>query len=108
MWPYKSGKAPHAILANSRQTLLDADLALVSAFVTQAVDTHLIGDEVKLTPEDERRFIWLLVSAIRMGKLDEKVAAVLYGAGGQHVRHRAFQGRSKFLHGKSGIRAGAR
>jgi len=75
-------QSTHAILANSRQTLLDADLALISAFVTHAVDPHLIGDEVKLTPEDERRFIWLLVSAIRIrefawhqyeaGNLDEK------------------------------------
>ena len=43
----------HAILVNSRQTLLDADLALISAFITHAIDPHLIGDEVKLTPEDD-------------------------------------------------------
>jgi len=75
-------QSTQAILANSRQTLLDADLALLSAFITHAVDPHLIGDEVKLSPEDERRFIWLVVSAIRIrefawhqyqaGKLDEK------------------------------------
>ena len=86
-------QSTHAILANSRQTLLDADLALISTFITHAIDPHLIGDEVKLTPEDERRFI---------------IVAVLYGAGGRYVRHRACEGRSKLLHGKSGIRAGAR
>jgi hypothetical protein len=69
-------------LANSRQTLLDADLALISTFITHAIGPHLIGDEVKLTPEDERSFIWLLVKAIRIrefawhqyeaGNLDEK------------------------------------
>jgi len=75
-------QSTHAILANSRQTLLDADLALISTFITHAIDPHLIGDEVKLTPEDERRFTWLLVKAIRIrefawhqyeaGNLDEK------------------------------------
>jgi hypothetical protein len=71
-----------AILASSRQTLLDADLGLLSDFIDHAVDPHLIGDEVKLTPEDERRFTWLLVKGIRIrefawhqyksGNLDEK------------------------------------
>jgi hypothetical protein len=51
----------NGILANSRQGLLDADLGLISDFIGRAVDPHLIGDEVELTPEDERRFIWLLV-----------------------------------------------
>jgi hypothetical protein len=80
MWQIR--QSTHAILANSRQTLLDADLALISTFITHAIDPHLIGDEVKLTPEDERRFVWLLVKAIRIrefawhqytaGNLDEK------------------------------------
>jgi hypothetical protein len=75
-------QSTNAILANTRQTLLDADLGLISTFITHAVDPHLIGDEVKLTPEDERRFTWLLVKAIRIrefawhqyksGHLDEK------------------------------------
>ena len=75
-------QSTNAILANSRQTLLDADLGLISDFIARAVDPHLIGDEVRLTPEDERRFIWLLVKAIRIrefawhqyksGNLDEK------------------------------------
>ena len=30
-------QSTHAIVANSRQTLLDADLALISAFITHAV-----------------------------------------------------------------------
>ena len=66
MWPYRSGQSTHAILANSRQTLLDADLGLISDFIDHALDPHLIGDEVKLTPEDERRFTWLLVKGIRI------------------------------------------
>jgi hypothetical protein len=75
-------QSTNAILANSRQTLLDADLGLISDFIDHAVDPHLIGDEVKSTPEDERRFTWLLVKAIRIrefawhqyksGHLDEK------------------------------------
>ena len=75
-------QSTNAILVNSRQTLLDADLGLISDFIDHAVDPHLIGDEVKLTPEDERRFTWLLVKAIRIrefawhqyksGNLDEK------------------------------------
>jgi hypothetical protein len=75
-------QSTNAILANSRQTLLDADLGLISDFIVHAVDPHLIGDEVTLAPEDERRFIWLLVKALRIrefawhqyksGNLDEK------------------------------------
>jgi hypothetical protein len=69
-------------LANSRRTLLRADLASIGEFITHAVDPHLIGDDIELTPEDERRFIWLVVKAIRSwefawhqckeGNLDEK------------------------------------
>ena len=55
-----------AILANSRQILLDGDLGLISDFVAYAIDPHLIGDEVELTPEDERRFTWLLIKALRI------------------------------------------
>jgi hypothetical protein len=69
-------------LANSRQGLLDADLGLISDFIAYAVDPHLLGDEVTLTPEDERRLTWMLVKGIRIrefawhqyksGSLDEK------------------------------------
>jgi hypothetical protein len=75
-------QSTHAILANSRQTLLDADLQLIANFIDHAVDPHLIGDQVELTPADERRFVWLVVKAIRIrefawhqyeaGNLDEK------------------------------------
>lgn len=71
-----------AIVAGSRQSLLDADLGLISDFIDYAVDPHLIGDEAELTPEDERRFIWLVVKGIRIrefawhqyksGSLDEE------------------------------------
>jgi len=55
-----------AILANSRQGLLDGDLGLISDFMNYNVDPHLIGDKVKLTPEDERRFTWLVIKALRI------------------------------------------
>lgn len=55
-----------AILSNSRQSLLDSDLALISDYMTYALDPHLVGDDVKLTPEDERRFTWVVIKAIRI------------------------------------------
>lgn len=55
-----------AIVANSRQILLDGDLSIMSDYMTYAVDPYLIGDEAELTPEDERRFIWLLIKALRV------------------------------------------
>lgn len=71
-----------AMLTTSRQGLLDADLTLISEYMTHSVDPHLVHDEASLTPEDERRFVWLLVKAIRIrefawhqfksGSLDEK------------------------------------
>lgn len=72
----------NATLAGTRQGLLDADLALISEFMAYAIDPHLIGDDIELTPEDERRFTWMLVKAIRIrefawhqyksGSLDEE------------------------------------
>ncbi|MFC2950609.1 hypothetical protein ACFOOP_01625 [Marinicaulis aureus] len=71
-----------AILTSSRQGLLESDLGLFSDFMTFSVDPHLVRDDVKLTLEEERRFVWLLVKAIRIrefawhqyksGNLDEK------------------------------------
>lgn len=71
-----------AMLTASRQGLLDADLTLISEYMSFSVDPHLVRDEAELTPEDERRFVWLLVKAIRIrefawhqfksGSLDEK------------------------------------
>ena len=55
-----------AVQSSSRQGLLDADLALIAGYISHSVDPHLIGDDVKLTPEDERRFVWLLIKAIRI------------------------------------------
>ncbi len=71
-----------AILGNSRQCLLDADLVLISGYIEYAIDPHLIGDEVDLTPADHRRFVWTVIKAIRIrefawhqyqsGSLDEE------------------------------------
>ena len=55
-----------AIVANSRQGLLDADLALITGFIDHALDPHLISDEVVLLPEDERRIVWMVVKALRI------------------------------------------
>ncbi|KRA83770.1 hypothetical protein [Altererythrobacter sp. Root672] len=55
-----------AIEASSRQGLLDGDLGLISEYMSHAVDPHLIGDEVKLSAENERRFFWLVVKALRI------------------------------------------
>lgn len=55
-----------AIVANSRQHILDGDLGLISEYMTHAIDPHLIGDEVKLPAADERRFTCLVVKALRI------------------------------------------
>ena len=70
------------ILANSRQGLLNSDLELLSDYMTYSIDPHLIGDDVQLSPEDERRFVWILYKILRIrefawhqyksGSLDEK------------------------------------
>ena len=71
-----------AIVASSRQGLLDADLRLISAFIDHALDPHLISDNDQLTPENERRITWMVVKALRVrefawhqyrsGTLDER------------------------------------
>lgn len=55
-----------AIIANSRQGLLDADLGLISGFIDHALDPHLISDSDELTPENERRVTWMVVKALRV------------------------------------------
>ncbi len=55
-----------AIQASSRHGLLDGDLGLISEYMNHAVDPHLIGDDVKLSPENERRFFLLVVKALRI------------------------------------------
>lgn len=56
----------NAILANSRQTLLEADLGLISDFLAHALHLEVFPDGVELTPENERRFMWLLIKALRI------------------------------------------
>ena len=55
-----------AIVANSRQGLLDADLGLISGFIDHALDPHLISDSDELSPESERRITWMVVKALRV------------------------------------------
>ena len=46
----------NATLAGTRQGLLDADLALISEFMAYAIDPHLIGDDIELTPDARADF----------------------------------------------------
>lgn len=55
-----------AVITGSRQGLLDSDLGLISDYIAYAIDPHLIGDNVRLSPEDERRFTWIVIKAIRI------------------------------------------
>ena len=55
-----------AITANSRQGLLDADLALISKFIDHGVDPHLISDDDDISPENERRITWMVIKALRI------------------------------------------
>ena len=71
-----------ALLTSSRQSLLESDIGLISDYLTYSLDPHLILDDVELTAEDERRFVWIIVKAVRIrefawhqyksGSLDEK------------------------------------
>lgn len=55
-----------AIVASSRQGVLDCEITLLGDYITHAIDPHLIGDDVKLSPEDERRFTWIVIKALRI------------------------------------------
>lgn len=55
-----------AALATSRQGLLAADLGLITDYITHGIDPHLVGDDVQLSPLDERRFTWIVIKAIRI------------------------------------------
>lgn len=55
-----------AVIAGSRQGLLDSDLGLISDYIAYAIDPHLIGDDARLSLEDERRFTWIVIKAIRI------------------------------------------
>ena len=71
-----------ASLASSRQGLIDSELGLISDYMTYAIDPHFIGDDMPLSPEDERRFTWIVIKALRIrefawhqyksGSLDEE------------------------------------
>lgn len=55
-----------ATLAASRQGLIDSELGLLSAYIDHAIDPHFITDDMALSPEDERRFTWIVVKALRI------------------------------------------
>lgn len=71
-----------ATLANSRQGLIDSELGLLSDYIDHAIDPHFIGDDMPLSPEDERRFTWIVIKILRIrdfawhqyksGSLDEE------------------------------------
>lgn len=56
----------NAILAASRQSMLDADIGLITNYIEYAIDPHLITDDMELSPEDHRRFVWIVIKAIRI------------------------------------------
>lgn len=56
----------NAILVHSRQALLDADVSLISDFLEHGIYPSLFRDEATLSPEDERKFTWLLIKALRI------------------------------------------
>lgn len=55
-----------AHLATSRQWILDGDLSLIGHFIEQGVDPHLVGDGAKISPEDDRRIVWMVIKALRV------------------------------------------
>jgi hypothetical protein len=71
-----------AMVASSLQEILESDIGLISDYMQQGVDPHFIGDDVVLSPEAERMFLWQIVKVIkireyawhqfRSGTLDEE------------------------------------
>ncbi len=55
-----------ATLAASRQGVIDSELGLLSDYIDHAIDPHFITDEMVLLPEDERRFTWIVIKALRI------------------------------------------
>lgn len=71
-----------AMIASSLQEILESDIAIISDYMQHGVDPHFIGDDVALTPQAERMFLWQVVKVIkireygwhqfRTGTLDEE------------------------------------
>lgn len=71
-----------ATLASSRQGLIDSEMGLLSDYIDHALDPHFIGDDVELSPEDERKLTWITIKVLRLrefvwhqyksGSLDEE------------------------------------
>ena len=55
-----------ATLAASRQGVIGSELDLLSDYIDHAIDPHLVTDDMALSPEDERRFTWIVVKALRI------------------------------------------
>lgn len=55
-----------ATLAASRQGVIDSEVGLLSDYIDHAIDPHFITDEMVLSPEDERRFTWIVIKALRI------------------------------------------
>ncbi len=70
------------MVTNSFQEILESDIGIISDYMRQGVDPHFIGDDVTLSPEAERMFLWQVVKVIkireyawhqyRTGTLDEE------------------------------------
>ena len=46
--------------------MIDSELGLLSDYIDRAIDPHFITDEMVLSPEDERRFTWIVIKALRI------------------------------------------
>lgn len=55
-----------AMIAGSLQEILESDIGIISDFMQQGVDPHFIGDDVELSPELERLFLWQIVKIIKI------------------------------------------
>lgn len=55
-----------AMVASSLQEILESDIGLISDYMQQGLDPHSINDDVQLSPEAERMFLWQMVKVIKI------------------------------------------
>jgi len=55
-----------AMIASSFQEILEADIGIISDYMQQGIDPHFVGDDVTLSPEAERMFLWQVVKLIKI------------------------------------------
>ena len=55
-----------ALVANSLQEVLESDIGLISDYMQQRIDPHFTADDVVLSAEAERLFLWQIVKFIKI------------------------------------------